>query len=223
VQAAIQLIAVCVGGKLDGLIGVCLGLLIVGFFESLMTAPTVFRAAAGRLQLEVLDKSAPSAATSPEWVPVTMPQPVISADIDYRNRQSAGLAALVAIATSVAPQNSAYDVITGSFPAIRETGSFPAIPADAVPSTARHGAARPGAAGPGTGQHGTMRPGTKRGRHRRTGAFARLTGPFHAASDMTATDLPALPTQPADDAAYRLRQEAGLAALMAIATRPAQF
>ena len=220
VQSAVQLIAVCVGGKLDGLIGVCLGLLIVGFIESLMTAPTVFRAAAGRLQLEVLDQSAEvGAATSPEWVPVTMPQPVISPEFDrafdYGRRQHAGLAALVAIATSVAPQNSAYDVITGSFPAIRETGSFPAIPAGAAP-----GPGRPGPARPGPGQHGTSRPSTKRGRHRRTGAFARLTGPFQAASDLTSTDMPALP---ADDSAYRLRQEAGLAALMAIATRPAKF
>ncbi|HTU75319.1 MAG TPA: lipopolysaccharide biosynthesis protein [Trebonia sp.] len=220
VQSVVQLIAVVIGGKLDGLIGVCLGLLIVGVLECLMTAPTVFRAAAGRLQLEVLDESAPSAATSPEWVPVTMPQPVMSPDIDYRDRQHAGLAALVAIATSVAPQKGAYDVITGSFPAIRETGSFPAIPAGAAPSAARHSAVRPGSTGPGTGQHGTMRPGTRRGRHRRTGAFARLTGPFQAPSELTATDLQALPP---DDAGYRLRQEAGLAALMAIATRPAQF
>src|SRR6202007_1579591 len=109
VQSAVQLIAVVVGGKLDGLIGVCLGLLAVGVLECLMTAPTVFRAAAGRLQLEVLDESVSSAATGPEWVPVTMPQPVMSPDIDYRNRQHAGLAALVSIATSMAPQNSAYD------------------------------------------------------------------------------------------------------------------
>jgi hypothetical protein len=217
-QSAVQLIAVCVGGKLDGLIGVCLGLLIVGFLESLMTAPTVFRAAAGRLQLEVLadvQSVGAGAATGTEWVPVTAPQPVIAPDVDYRQRQNAGLAALVAIATSMGPQTSAYEVITGSFPAIRETGSFPAIPAGAAPGTGQ-----PGPAGPGSRPHGAVRPGTRRGRHRRTGALARLTGSFQAAPDLTSTDMPALP---ADDAGYRLRQEAGLAALMAIARRPAQF
>ncbi|HUN34809.1 MAG TPA: lipopolysaccharide biosynthesis protein [Trebonia sp.] len=220
VQSAVELLSVCVGGKLDGLIGVCLGLLIVGFAEGLMTAPTVFRAAAGRLQLEVLDESVEAgAATSPEWVPVTMPQPVISPEFDrafdYGRRQHAGLAALVAIATSVAPQNRAYDLITGSFPAIRETGSFPAVPAAAAPGTPQSRLGRPG-----TGPHGTLRPGARRGRHRRTGSFARLTGPFQAVGDQTATDMPAVS---ADETAYRLRQEAGVAALMAIARRPAQF
>jgi len=223
-QSAVQLIGVCVGGKLDGLVGVCLALLIVGFIESLMTAPTVFRAAAGRLQLEVLDESAKAgAASSGEWVPVTTPQPAISPEFDrafdYGRRQHAGLAALVAIATSVAPQNSAYDVITGTFPAIRETGPLPVVPAGAVPGSGRHGVGHAGSAS-GTGPRGPVRPGTKRGRHRRTGAFARLTGPIQMPADLTATDLPAVP---ADDAGYRLRQEAGLAALMAIARRPAQF
>jgi O-antigen/teichoic acid export membrane protein len=205
-QSAVELMAVCVGGKLDGLIGVCLGLLIVGCVEGLMTAPTVFGAATGRLKPvgERIGSTEAGAATGREWVDATVPQPVISPDIDYRQRQHSGLAALVAIATSVAPQNSAYDVITGSFPAIRETGSFPAIPAGTAPGPARPGPARPG---------------TKRGRHRRTGAFARLTGPFQAAGNLTATDLLAVP---ADDG-YRVRQEAGLAALMAIARRPAQF
>jgi O-antigen/teichoic acid export membrane protein len=231
-QSAVQLAAVCVAGKLDGLVGVCLGLLIVGFVESLMTAPTVFRAATGRLQMATLgDEPVQSAdagsATSGHWVDATLPQPVITPDFDYGRRQHEGLAALVAIATSMAPQNSAYDVITGTFPAIRDTGAFPAVQTGAAPGPVGPGMARHGSAGPATGQHGTMRPGTKRGRHRRTGSFPRitgsfprLTGSFQAMGDLTATDLPAVP---ADDSAYRLRQEAGLAALMAIATRPAQF
>jgi O-antigen/teichoic acid export membrane protein len=225
VQSTIELISVCVGGKLDGLVGVCLGLLIVGIVEGLMTAPTVFRAAAGRLKLEVLaDEPAASAepggATHREWVPVTMPQRVITPDIEYGRRQNAGLAALVSIATSVAPQNSAYEVITGSFPAIRDTGAFPAVPASATSGAARPGTARPGMARPGTGQHGPVRPGATRGRHRRTGSFARLTDSFRAVGAPTSTDLPAVPP---DDGGYRLRQEAGVAALMAIARRSAQF
>jgi O-antigen/teichoic acid export membrane protein len=218
VQAVVQLIAVCVGGKLDGLIGVCLALLIVGFLESLMTAPAVFRAAAGRLRIadEPIRSAEADGATSRKWADATMPQRVITPDFDYRQRQHSGLAALVAIATSVAPQNSAYEAITGSFPAIRETGASPAMSAGA----ARPAPARPGTQGPGMGQHGAVRPGTGRGRHRRTGPFARLTGSFRAVGDLTSTDLQAVP---ADDAGYRQRQEAGLAALMAIATRPARF
>jgi O-antigen/teichoic acid export membrane protein len=222
VQAVVQLVAVCVGGKLDGLIGVCLALLIVGFLESLMTAPTVFRAAAGRLQLagQPVQSTEAAGATGREWVDATVPQPVITPEIDYLQRQHSGLAALVAIATSVAPQDRAYEVITGSFPAIRDTGTFPVASASAAPGTVRPSAARPGMARPDAGQHGPVRPSAKHGRHRRTGSFARLTGSFRAVSDLTATDLQAVPS---DDAGYRLRQEAGLAALMAIATRPAKF
>jgi O-antigen/teichoic acid export membrane protein len=216
-QSTVELISVVVGGKLDGLVGVCLGLLIVGFAEGLMTAPTVFRAAAGRLRMagEPAASTEAGGALGREWVDATVPQPVITPDFDYGRRQHAGLAALVAIATAVAPQNSAYEVITGSFPAIRDTGAFPAVPASAT-----SGATRPGTAGPGAGQHGSVRPGVKRGRHRRTGSFARLTDSFRAVGAETSTDLPAVAP---DDGGYRHRQEAGVAALMAIARRPAQF
>jgi hypothetical protein len=228
VQSVVQLIAVCIGGKLDGLIGVCLGLLIVGFLECLVTAPTVFRAAAGRLRLgAVAVEGGQAAGPARDLVPDTVPQPVITPDFDYRQRQSSGLAALVAIATSMAPQNRAYEVITGSFPAIRETGAFPAVSAAVRPGMARPGPGEHGTVRPGTSEHDTPRPGTGRGRHRRTGSFARrtgsfarLTGSFRAVSDLTATGMQA---PLSEDAEYRLRQEAGLAALMAIATRPARF
>jgi O-antigen/teichoic acid export membrane protein len=207
-QSAAELLAVAIGGKLDGLVGLCLGLLVVGILEGLMTAPAVIRAALGRIRLPaVMDPAVASVeargAASSAQVPATVPMPVLgSPDYrDFQRRQNAGLAALIAIATSITPDTNAYDVITDSFPAIGDTGSFPAV----------RGPAR----GP------VEQAGFRRGRHRRIGALARLTEPLRAVTDLTVTDMQAIP---ADGADYTARQQAGLAALMLISTRrPNQF
>ena len=196
-QSVAEMLSVVIGGKLDGLFGVCLGQLVVGILEGLMTAPAVIRAALGRIRLPAASVEARGATTYAR-VPATVPMSVLDPDYrDYQRRQREGIAALIAIATSMTPDTSAYDVITDSFPAIRDTGSFPS-----VRSPVEHA-------------------GVRRGRHRRTGPLARLTGPLRAMTDLTVTDMPAIP---ADDADYRARQQAGLAALMLIGTsRQSQF
>jgi O-antigen/teichoic acid export membrane protein len=198
-QSVAELLAVGIGGRLNGLVGLCFGLLLVGILEGLMTAPAVISAALGHLRLPTADGLATSAGAGSARVPETVPMRVLdSPDYrDYQRRQNAGLAALVAIATSIKPDTKAYDFITDSFPAIRDTGSFPAVRTPAQQASA---------------------PG---GRHRRTGSFARLTGQLRVVADLTMTDMQAVPS---DDADYRARQQAGLAALMLIARRqPSQF
>jgi O-antigen/teichoic acid export membrane protein len=198
VQSAAELISVIVGGKLDSLTGVCLGLLVVGIIEGLMTTPAVFRAAMGRLRVPVT-ATAP-AAVYDETV-IDMPAVPATADLDYQHRQNAGLAALISIATSVTPDRHAYDVITDSFPAI----SIPAL-RDSAASAAAASA------------RGEAAPPRGRGRHRRTGPIP--------VSDATTFDIPAMSAEQgarADDPAYQIRQQAGLAALMALTVRPVQF
>ena len=199
-QSAAELIAVIVGGKLDSLTGVCGGLLAVGIIEGLTTTPAVFRAAMGRLRLPV---TATTPAAMYDETVIDMPAVPAAADLDYQRRQDAGLAALISIATSITPDKHAYDVITDSFPAI----SIPAV---------RGSAASPGDTA--AGARGGSAPPRGRGRHRRTGPIP--------VTEATTFDLPAVPAEQAareDDPAYRIRQQAGLAALMALAVRPVQF
>lgn len=89
--AGVQMGAVVVGGKLGGLYGLSFGILGVATLQALVTAPSVLRAAYGSSQVH----SAVAEATE---------GPVVTED-SMRLRQEAGLAALLAMATTTAPEH----------------------------------------------------------------------------------------------------------------------
>jgi O-antigen/teichoic acid export membrane protein len=96
VAAVFQMAAVVVGGKLGGLMGLSYGLLAVGLLQALVTTPPVLRAAYG--SVTVRSAAAPASASAGQsqlHVPATGEA--------LRLSQEAGLAALVALATAVAP------------------------------------------------------------------------------------------------------------------------
>ncbi len=95
--AVVQMAAVVVGGKLDGLYGLSYGMLGVAILEALVTTPAVLRAAYGSAPV----RSAAAPATGGQ----RQLQTPASADA-LRLRQEAGLAALFELATSVAPDRS---------------------------------------------------------------------------------------------------------------------
>ncbi|MGH3166054.1 MAG: lipopolysaccharide biosynthesis protein [Trebonia sp.] len=196
VMAAAELIAVVIGGKMDGLDGLCLALLFESVLEGMVTTPKVLNAARGKLKLPSAT-AAPSAATAtaaaaPAWATAAETVPMRALGAGYRYSQDPELTALMSIATSVKPDRAAYDRVTGSFRVVTFTPAASLIQ--------------------------TGDPGDHLGRHRRL--------------QETMIDMPAVKDLPpdgqdtapsADDVNYELRQQAGIAALMALATRPAQF
>ena len=94
VAAAFQIAAIAVGGKLDGLNGLCYGALAVAILQALVTTGPVLRTAYG--SAPVLSAAAPATAGQSQ-----LHAP--AAGEALRLRQEAGLAALVALATAVAP------------------------------------------------------------------------------------------------------------------------
>jgi hypothetical protein len=96
--AAVQMAAVVVGGKLDGLYGLSIGILVVASLQALVTVPPVMRAAYGRARID--------SATAEVTRKVTGGSPRVhlqSADDAMQLRQEAGLAALLSMATTVNP------------------------------------------------------------------------------------------------------------------------
>jgi O-antigen/teichoic acid export membrane protein len=94
VFAVIQMAALEVGGRLDGLYGLSYGMLAVSIIEALITTPPVLRAAFGSVPVRF--------ATGP----VTAGQARLhEAELaeEVRLRQEAGLAALLGLATALAP------------------------------------------------------------------------------------------------------------------------
>lgn len=93
VAAVVQLVAIVVGGKIDGLYGLAYGMLVVAILQGLLTTPAVLRTAFG------------SASIRPATAPAAVgePQPRAPALDELRLRQEAGLAALMSLATTVAP------------------------------------------------------------------------------------------------------------------------
>jgi O-antigen/teichoic acid export membrane protein len=190
ISASCQLIAVFVGGRLGGLNGVSFAYLGVSFLIGAATAPTVLRAAYAR----GLERR--TATTGFAALPATSSG--ATTGNDYFNRQEAGLAMLVAIAGGHTMDAAAAVWRTGSFPALdataamRRTGSFPALDAKVEMW--------------------------------RTGSFPAIPADDrrrqHKAQSATSVDLSgrAPAGEPLKEPSYRRRQQAGIDALIAMAT-----
>jgi O-antigen/teichoic acid export membrane protein len=105
-----------IGGKVDGLIGVCVGYLIVQLVEGMVTAPTVVRAATTRRRV-VPEAVAALQATTAQLI----------LESTHLDRQRKGLASLVALASVSV---SGVDAATQAW----ETASLQVFPADSARS-----------------------------------------------------------------------------------------
>jgi O-antigen/teichoic acid export membrane protein len=181
VAAVIQMAAIVVGGKLGGLYGLSYGMLAVAILEALVTTPPVLRAAFGRASI----RSATVQSAGGQ------PQPRIQAlDDVMRARQEAGLAALIALATTVTPDRHRLRTVEA---------------ADVVPEAAirRRRATQQ-----------QVSTGQANGRDR--SSAVRPTAANPALGDTSWWP-------DANEATFHTRQEAGMAALIAIATHAAKF
>jgi hypothetical protein len=178
--AVFQMISVVVGGKIDGLYGLSYGMLAVGIIEACISTPRVLRAAFSRSSVSMAAE------------PVTAGQArlrVAGQAEEVRLRQEAGLVALIALATTVAPSPPRDGPRVA---ATATSGGTAGAPAD--------GKRRPGSGGG--------------GRHTRAALQATRIQPI-LDEDTWLSDV--------DEATFRKRQEAGMAALIAIATHAARF
>jgi O-antigen/teichoic acid export membrane protein len=175
VTAAVQMAAIVVGGKLDGLYGLSYGMLAVAILQALVTAPYVLRAAYG------------SAGVHSATAPGTEGRLQAPNDA-MRLRQEAGLAALFSLATTVAPDRHRRGM------AERGTEAEPAAWMARTPPQAP--------------------PGRGSGHHRHSAVPATAANP-------ALTDTSWWPD--VDEATFHTRQDAGMAALIAIATHAARF
>jgi O-antigen/teichoic acid export membrane protein len=174
--AAVQMAAVVIGGKLDGLYGVSYGMLAVAILEALVTTGPVLRAAFGTVTIR--STTVAVTAEQPQLQTTALNDPT-------RLKQEAGLAALIALATAVAPDRQrAVRAATGEMPVLA-LGETPQAPT----------------------------AGRNRGRHRSSVAVT--------------TANPALGDTSwwpdVNEEAFHARQEAGVAALIAIATHATRF
>jgi O-antigen/teichoic acid export membrane protein len=159
IAAVCELIAVVIGGKLGGLNGLCLAHFCVVVVEGLITAPAVIRTAYARGLRR---------ATGPFASSITG----TSESMAYVDRQQAGLAALIALATTAVSQAHALDAATEVW------------------------------------RVGLASPSPAPGRHRTADSGAIRIGRWG-----TNTTAPIL-----DAIAYKRRQQAGVDALIALAT-----
>jgi O-antigen/teichoic acid export membrane protein len=194
--AVVDMASIVVGGKLGGLYGLSYAGLAVSILQALVTTPVVLRAAYGRMPVH----SADAQATEDQRRLRTH-----SRTDGIRVRQEAGLAALMALATTVSPDryNSgglSSIATTSGFPGITTTSGFPSIA-----STTRAWMARSGPL-----------PTVDRGSGRR------LPGPV-APTTASPALADASPGPDVDEAAFQASQEAGVAALIAIATHASRF
>lgn len=202
--ALLEAAAVIVGGKELGLDGLCFTYTAVLFLEGLLTAPTVLRAAyaytaAGTGAFPAVPEVPATAATpaaTGAMARLTSPLARLTGSLTElpgtANREESGLAALFALASAAASNGHALDVATE----VWRTGSFPAL-----------------------------RDTNSLRALRETGSFQALgadTGrPAKAPSMATSLDLyggqsAGLP--PPQQLSYRSRQQAGIDALLAMAT-----
>jgi O-antigen/teichoic acid export membrane protein len=205
--AVVQMAAIVVGGKIDGLYGLSYGMLGVGILEALVTTPPVLRAAYGSAPVRSATARATGShvrvtgahsrvtgaydwmAGGPRLAPRQRPLRTPAETQALRLRQEAGLAALFAVATSVAPEPN------------RPKPNL-------APTTAERlnvEATRPTS----TSQ--------VHGRHRRSGAVPVAATTAHPALGDTSwwPDV--------DEPTFHARQDAGMAALIAVATHAARF
>jgi O-antigen/teichoic acid export membrane protein len=196
--AVLRMIALLAGGKIDGLYGVATGILAVQLVQSLITVPSVLRTAFGT----VTARSAVDSVTADEerlWI--REPAEVL------RRRQEAGLAALFALATRVAPSSPwpAANALFGD-PAVQRVSAPPQTQVQRAPALSQTQAQR------------VLSPSQPRVARRR---------PRHASVVAATKANPVLADTgwwpDSDEATFRYRQEMGMAALMAIATQPARL
>lgn len=187
--AAIEMVAVFVGGKLGGLYGLSYGLLVVTILEALITTPTVLRAALGRMPMPV---RATVAATAQQPQLATQ-----AADDVLRRRQEEGLAALIAIASSASSGQSRP-----------EEEEQPASTASRVPAWLKVTRMQP-SVGAGDARH--RRPAVAATRVNRA-----ITGSWRALNETNWWP-------DADEETFHERQEAAMAALIAMATHAARM
>jgi hypothetical protein len=188
VAAAVQMAAIWVGGKLDGLEGVAFGMLAVAVLQALVTAPSVLRTAYGSASARAATAPAHGISQAGPAIEARRKARMREADDAMRLRQEAGLAALFSVATAVAPDRSRA---TG---ASRRGGEATSWLASVAPPQARADRG-----------HGRFR---------------------HPATAVTAADRALRETgewADVDEATFHTRQEAGMAALIAIATHAARF
>jgi O-antigen/teichoic acid export membrane protein len=197
--AAVQMAAIVVGGKLDGLYGLSYGALAVAILEALVTTPYVLRAAYGTVAVRSAQaRSAQVGSAQPRYATARMAndrQRLREAALDdlMRARQEEGLAALLAFATTV----------TGDAPRARHDASRARQEEGLAALFSFATTVTPDAA-------------VDRGaRHRN--AAVRTTTPIPGLND------PSLWWPDANETRFHARQEAGVAALLAIATHAARF
>jgi O-antigen/teichoic acid export membrane protein len=175
VCAAIRMVAVVVGGKVDGLYGLSFALLAVSVVQSLVTTPPVLRTAFGSLRVSPAGKSvAADEAAESSWARAE----------EQRFRQETGLAALIALADKVSssPTRSNHDDLQAGWSARLRMS----LPQQALPG--------------------------KDLRRRLSTVSATMGNPL-------LTDTRWWPGF--DEANFRLQQESGMAALLAIAENSA--
>jgi O-antigen/teichoic acid export membrane protein len=127
VFAVLRMAALVVGGKVGGLYGLSYGMLAVSVVQALITTPSVLRTAYGSVTVRAAADSA------------TAGQPRLrSAELDeeMRLQQEAGLAAIISLATRVAPSPPLPD--TDALGADSPTWSPPTSPQREVGRQGRH-------------------------------------------------------------------------------------
>jgi O-antigen/teichoic acid export membrane protein len=135
--AICELVAIVIGGHLDGLDGVCIGYLIVLTGEGLLTAPTVLRAAYARTAAGTGGFPAAPAEAQATGALARMTGPLSRMTGELvrltgglqelpgsATRQQSGLAALIALATAAVADGNRMDVATE----VWRTGGFPIAP-----------------------------------------------------------------------------------------------
>jgi len=138
--AACEIGSVVIGGRLDGLNGLCAAYLVVGIVEGLVTAPTVLRAAYARTAAAtgafpvvpagarpagpVPAAAGPLARVTGELVRLTG----ALTELPGGTRDTGGLAALFALATAAVSDDHTLDVATQ----VWRTGGFPVAPGGAT-------------------------------------------------------------------------------------------
>jgi O-antigen/teichoic acid export membrane protein len=197
-SAAVQMVAVVVGGKLGGLYGLSYGMVAVTLLECLVTTPVVLRSAFGSVPVR--------SATAPANTDQLQPQAMLSGDA-LRIRQESGLAALLALATSTAPDRYAPNATT-----VAPTTSQPRV----APQASRPQASRPRATPQASRPRATPQASRRQGASRH-----RLSALGTTMADLALADTSWLPDT--NEAIFHNRQEAGMAALIAIATHAARF